>query len=537
MRRWACLMSLLLGVSACAPPDRWGFLQPDWEHELANVPEKPVEVPTEDQPQPADATFPTLDAEGPVELSVEQATLLALRNNRDLHVVQLNPTIAATFEEIERGQFDPELFAEGSYAHETALEVARSTGQQFGVDGNDTGAIAGVRQQLPTGTAVETSVEQTRSISNRSPEQQEARVGLGVTQQLLRGFGPAVNLARVRQAELETLATRYELRGFTESLLAETEIAYWNFILAREEIAIFDRSLEIARSQRDEIEQRIDVGVLPRTEAAAARTEVALREQALINARSRLESRRVRLLRLMNPNPRGTLDAQLVATTDPRLEPEPIADTDDRMALSQRLRPDLNEARLRLDQNRLEIIVTRNGLLPRLELFIALGKTGFGDTFSESFRELDGETYDAVAGVRFNHYLGNRAAEARDTAARASRQQAAAAVANLEQLILVDVRLAIIEAERARQQITASATTRALQEQTVGAEQERFNVGISTTLLVAQAQRDLLVAQIAEVEAVINYRIALVNLYLAEGSLLERRGIALGETSDAYRPY
>jgi len=60
------------------------------------------------------------------------------------------------------------------------------------------------------------------------------------------------------------------------------------------------------------------------------------------------------------------------------------------------------------------------------------------------------------------------------------------------------------------------------------AEQERFAVGSSTALQVAQAQRDLLNSQIAEIEAIVNYRIALVRLYLAEGSLLERRGISVG---------
>ena len=86
------------------------------------------------------------------------------------------------------------------------------------------------------------------------------------------------------------------------------------------------------------------------------------------------------------------------------------------------------------------------------------------------------------------------------------------------------MRLAANEVERSRQQIHASQTTRILQEDTVWAEQERYAVGSSTALLVAQAQRDLLEAQIAEVEAVISYRLALIDLYVAEGSLLDRRG-------------
>ncbi|MDZ7666321.1 MAG: hypothetical protein U5K27_13540 [Desulfotignum sp.] len=44
---------------------------------------------------------------------------------------------------------------------------------------------------------------------------------------------------------------------------------------------------------------------------------------------------------------------------------------------------------------------------------------------------------------------------------------------------------------------------------------------------VEMAQRDLLVSQIAEVRSVIQYRIALIRLFLAEGSLMHRRGIVM----------
>jgi outer membrane protein len=103
------------------------------------------------------------------------------------------------------------------------------------------------------------------------------------------------------------------------------------------------------------------------------------------------------------------------------------------------------------------------------------------------------------------------------------------ALENLGRTIHLDVRLAVNEIERARQQIHASRVTRRSEEQTVQAEIERFNVGAGTALLVAQAQRDLLISQIAEVRAVINYRIALIRLFLAEGSLLARRGIIFNE--------
>lgn len=528
-------VSLLVLDGAGLPPNPRGVLA----EEPSTIDDHPIprSVVVEEAPQARLDADPPFDppAEGPVDLSVEQAIMLVLKNNRDLTVRRITPLINGAFERIERGRFDPELFAEYEFEKERVSETDRATGTRFDVKGSDSAAAAGIRQTLPTGTDVEAAVEHGRSTSDRTPEQQVARLGLTVTQSLLRGFGPAVNLAGVRHAELETVASLYELRGFTEALISDAETAYWNFVLALEEIGIFERSLAVARQQRDEVELRIEVGLLPAIEAAAARAEVARREQALIDARSLLEENRLRLLRRVNPGrpaggsappgPDDPLDLEIRATSDPAIEPEPITDLADRLRLAERFRPDLNEARLRLDQKRLDTVVTRNGLLPRLDLFISLGRTGFAESFSESFRELDGRTYDVAAGVRLSHFLGNRAARGRDQAGRASSRQAAAAVENMRQLVQLDVRLAVNEVERARRQISATRITRALQEETLNAEKERFDVGAGTGILVAQAQRDLVASRIAEVEAVIQYRMALVQLYRAEGSLLERRGI------------
>ncbi len=518
---------LLALLSGCA--DRSiALFEPDWHRVLernAKKDDPELDIPAPDQAVPS--TLPDFEGEGPVEVSVEQAVFLALRSNRDLSVAQLDPVVTGAFEKIARGRFDPEVFGAAEFTREEATETARATGEQFSVSGDESAVEAGVRQDLPSGTNVEVGVDQARSISDRAPEQQTSRVGLTVNQALLRGYGPAVNLVAIRQAELDSQASRFELRGFVEALLAETEIAYWQFVLAKKEIAIFERSLEIARQQSDEIAQRIEVGVLAETESWAALTEVAIREQALIGARRNLRAAMLQLLRQVDaPSSAGYRDA-LLPTTEPSVEEEPVDNAADRVRVAKQRRADLQEARLRLEQNRLETVRTRNGLLPRLDVFVALEKTGYGDTFVGSFEDLDGPGYDATVGVSLSQSLERLAAEGEHEAAVASRLQAAAAIQNLEQVVELDVQLALNELLRAQEQMAASTTTRELQEQTVQAEIERFNAGTSTTLLVAQAQRDLLQAQINEVESLINYRIALVRLYLAEGTLLERRGVRL----------
>ena len=461
-----------------------------------------------------------------LELTVEQAITLAMSNNRNLKTQRLNPEIIKTVESIERGVYDPELFGELEFSQAESAESA-GNGSRLTVKEENRNTLLGLRQKLPTGTTIEASFAQESSEMSNTPQEQSSRIGLTLSQSLLRGFGPTVNLVSLRQAQLETAVSNSELRGITESLLAETETSYWDYVLAGEKIDIFESSLAVARQQLDEIEQRIEVGTLPRIEAAAAHAEVARHEQALIDVRSTLEEKQLRLLRLLNPRSKRPFDLQIRATSSAEINPNPITDLDDRLQLAEQSRPDLREARLRLKQNRLEIIMTKNGLLPRLDLFINLGKTGYADSFSGSFKDLDESNHDMSAGIMISHYLNNRQAKAQDRAARVSRHQAEDSVENLKQLVELDVRLAVNEFERTRKQITATRATRLLQDETLKAEKERFDVGVSTALLVAQAQRDLLLSTINEAEAIINCRKSLIRLYLAEGSLLERRGIRL----------
>ena len=520
------LIIVLLACS-CTPVDRW---PPPEVIPPASVSRHQTEpssgqfaVPQKVPPEAADLK----------ELSVENAVMLAFNQNRELQVEAFNPRISATFEQLERGTFDVELFALAQAGQEEAVELGNDT-----LTESDRSTLsAGVRKFSASGTTLELALSQNRDNDSGDGEEQVARIGLSVTQSLLRGFGPAVNLAALHQAQTETLASQDQLRGFSEALLTATETAYWNYVLTREEIAIFQASLEVARKQREEIEARIEVGILPDIEVAAAKAEEALRVQALLDARSQHEEARLRLISYISPTPESYRIKEINVISDPRLPLDPLHDIDDRIRLAEKSRADLSEARRLVTINQLETIVTRNGLLPRLDLFITLGKSGYADSFSQSFRQLSHEGYDFSAGINLSYLLGNQTAKARKNAAMLGRQQALAAVENLRQLVHLDVHLAYNEVERIRQQIEATRTTRHFQEQSFQAEQERFDVGTSTALLVAQAQRDLLEARISEIEAIVNYRIALVNLYLAEGSLLERRGISVNSTMQEQYSY
>src|SRR5690606_37221034 len=113
-------------------------------------------------------------------------------------------------------------------------------------------------------------------------------------------------------ARLDTLASEYVLRGFSEALVAEVEETFWEYLLADRETRIFENSLELAEQQLAETRRRVEVGTVAATELAAARAEVAQRHEELIIARSNTRRLHLRLLRLINPDIDEGWDLEIV---------------------------------------------------------------------------------------------------------------------------------------------------------------------------------------------------------------------------------
>jgi len=526
----ALLAASLSGLTSCAPEE------PAWiEDYLGPAPGAPGQAPrgAADGPtsRPAGpvattraAGAPATRPAWPLRLTVSEAVVMALENNAALRVERMNPVIRRTFEEQERAVFDPVLSAQ-LQRQRAKTRQPLGAGRATALSESTTGQVA-VDQVLPTGTTVGLSADATaQDAAAGGKDLYGSRIALTATQALLRGAGLEVNLASLKQARLDTLSSKYQLRGFAESLAADTEEAYWDHVLARRQIEIYQSSLDLARKQYDDTKERVRIGKLAETEVAAAEAEVALRQEAMINAHSALSSARLRLIRLVNPPGAKAFETPLGLESLPQPGDQRIDEPGLHVQLAMRMRPELNEARLLIQRDELELVKTRNGLLPRLDLFITLGKSGYANSFGRSVRELDGPGYEVLAGLSAEFSPLNRDARARHRRANWTRRQAKQSLANLAQLVEMDVRGAHIELLRAREQTRATAATRKLQEVKLRVESEKLAIGKSTSLLVAQVQRDLLQSQIGEVEALVSYLKALVELRRLEGSLLEFRGI------------
>ncbi len=460
------------------------------------------------------------------EFSLIQTVTAALGANPSLQVQRLSLEQARTTVATARAVFDPTLSAELARTFGRD-DVDYNSAADSHSDSQKTAGSLTLQEFLPTGTTVQAGADLSWYDQHGGGQTATRNLGydVSVTQALLRGRGLGVNLVSLRQARLDVRLSEYELRGAAEELVANTEAAYWEHVLSEQAIEIYQASLDVAERQVGEARERIRVGKLAATEQVAAEAEAASRREDLINAVSRLAKARLNLNRLLAV-PDGDWSRPFRLLDKAELPAQPLDSVEAHVELARRCRPDLNQARLQLERGELTVVQTRNGLLPRLDLFIQLGRNNYASAFSSSADSRERQD-QAEAGLRLSQALGRRAEEAAHQRAQLSVESAREALRNLELLAQVDVRGAYVEILRAAAQIEASRATVKLRTDSLRIEQEKFRLGRSTSLLVAQASRDLVSSRIAEIQAVVAYRLALLELYRLEGSLLERRGVGV----------
>jgi outer membrane protein TolC len=466
-----------------------------------------------------------------IDLSLSDALLIGLKNNPALLVQRFNPALSQEQIEARRGAFDPTLTG-GVQASKNRVPtsggyVTASGGYIPGsrhFDTIDSGnANVGLSEKLPTGTSISGTMNSGLNDSENGGGQSSTVNGsITVTQALLQGANLQANLAGIESARIGKKISDYQLRGEALTITDDVVQAYWAYVLAQQNVKILKTALNVAEQQEAQTKELIRVGRTSPSQFASAVAQTAVTREQLVSAVGAMKIARLNLLSLIAPVNRPFWHDQLRLTTRPYIPGGPIAPLKQHAELALKMSPVLNQTRLQIQQGDLSVIQTRNGLLPVLNMFITMGKTGYAESFRPAAQNLNGSAYQLVGGLSFNYPIFNRTPTANYQSAVLSRDQEEAALANTVRTVELSVRTAYIQAQTDKQQITATAATTEAQAETLRATQGEFKVGESTAIQVSLAQSNLLAARLAQAQANVAYLDALSTLYLQEGSLLER---------------
>ncbi len=457
------------------------------------------------------------DVQETVHLTLEQVFENVTRSNPVINIEKLDIDIATTVLREQLYQYEPRIKV-GFGLSEVKDAVGRGTARDFSVL---------VTESLPTGTQIQARASaqpQSSYLAGQSlTEKYRNTLGITLTQAILRGLNPIVNLAPVSSANLDIAIKREELVGYAQRLIADTERAYRDIHLSKQELQIHEQSLQLAQRLLYESQERLKAGRIAALDLAAIKAEVAHRESMLIDAQTEYTRKKYRLIYLMN---RPDLWNTNILTVDTFLTLSAPDSLSHHLFVAKRMRPDLRLARTMEKKGELQVIQTRNGLLPKLDFFMTLQGNSGHESFSDAmdFRESQ-MTKSLSGGLVLDFPLTSGAARQVYRRAKFGSEQMCHSLENLTRLIEYEVRSAYLEVSRAQKRIEASAVSHQLQQERLEAEEMKLAAGKSTGYMLLQAQRDLISAQLDKARAENTYVSSLLDLYLKDGTLLERRGV------------
>lgn len=398
-------------------------------------------------------------------------------------------------------------------------------------------------QGFMTGTSYVVAVNGFRQSSNELNQLFNPFVSTGMTvginQKLLNGFGYRANAKFLRIAQNQVGQADSVFRQQVITTIGQVLNLYYDLLAFRENVRVAERSLALAEKTLSDNKRQVEIGTLAPIEVVRAESEVASRQEELIVAQTNLQQQQTTLKTALAKTVDPQLAAATIEPTDTLPDPKSgdIPPLDEALKEAAKNRPEIEQAEISLRNQRITIKAARNALLPTFDVFATYapvglagnslaGVGGFGDSLSQSFH---GDYPSYSVGATFTIPLRNRTARADAATALLQERQLRVQEQQTRNQIDQEVRNAEIALIQAKAQIEAARKAVTLAQQTLDAEQKKFQLGESTVFNVIQTQRDLAAAEGNEVTARSAYAKALTQMQQSTGTILAKNSIELNE--------
>ncbi|MBI4463805.1 MAG: TolC family protein [Acidobacteria bacterium] len=433
-----------------------------------------------------------------------------------------------------RGSFDPSLSLNFSVDNTTSpLNTVTVAGVPV-VTSHTTSLQASYAQAFTTGTSFSLSFGNQRQSSTQQSllfnPVLAPRLTFSVNQQLLTGFGFAVNRRFLKVAENNRKVARDVFRQQTLTAVNQAQNLYWDLVAAQENVRAAEQALAVAQRLYQDNQKRAAIGTLAPLDVVAAEAEVAARQRDLIVAQTNLQMKELNLKNIMSKEPETVMGSGTIETTDSLPEPQDsdIPKLDEAVETAMRNRPELAQAEGGIFNQEIAAQFTQNRLKPTFNIFGQFISAGRASSLIEGWNQLGRFDFpDYAVGFALSIPILNRGAQADNLRSRLELRQAETAMQQTRNQIRVEVRNAIIGLMQAKAQVEAAQKAVEKTQQTLAAEEKKLQAGVSTPYAVIQVQRDLVSAQFAEVQARVTYAQARVEMDRATGTTLEKNNISL----------
>lgn len=459
-----------------------------------------------------------------LSLTLEECRALTLENNLDLKVQLISPAIAAEKVTEQEAKFEAAFTSNLNFA-KIDTPVASFLDQISGSQRDYLATNLGVQVPLQTGGTISFDLADSRSKTG-SPYSVfdpsfASSASVSISQPLLRSAGKRANTYAIRIAEYErqVIDTRTKLEVI--KAIAAADRVYWRLYAARKELEVRRQQYDLAQALFEQAKRFVAAGDKPQVEVIRTEAGVAQRLEAIIVSENNVRDRQRELKRTLH---KAGLDMQTPTVLIPATEPDPVRYQLDRgrlVATAVDNRMEMLELELQIAEDVATLDYVQNQALPVATMDYTYNVNGLGPTREESFDLLfDKRFEDHRLGLQLLVPIGNAAANSRVRQAFYQRRQRLASRDSREAQVELEVLNAIDQLEANWQRILAGRQTTVLNGRLFEAEKRQFELGLGTSTDVLKAQTDFADAQSAEILALTEYQIALVDLSYATGTLL-----------------
>ncbi|HMB79144.1 MAG TPA: TolC family protein, partial [Vicinamibacterales bacterium] len=360
------------------------------------------------------------------------------------------------------------------------------------------------------------------------------------------GFRTDATRQQIQVTRISRDVSDVQLRATITNTLSNVRNAYWDYVFAIQSVDVAQQSVSLADQLVKDNQTRVEVGTMAPIDVVSAQSQSATQKQNLVAAQAAMRTAELALKRLIvsgtnDPNWNVNLDP----TDRPDFRPEPI-DVEGAVRRALAERTDLDIARKTVVSNDYTLKYLVDQLKPQADFVGTYGITGLGGTQlvkninsvgSIATSTLPGGYGDALssqfsnprwtAQVNISYPLGVSSQQASVARARVQLNQVVAQIKQIELQVATDVTNAAINVTSGVERVQAAQAARELAQKTLEAEQSKFEVGMSTSYNVILTQRDLATAQSNELQSILNYRKALVELERLQQTTLTSLGISI----------
>jgi outer membrane protein TolC len=429
------------------------------------------------------------------------------------------------------------------------------------------------------------------------PEYQP-QLNFSLVQPLLRDFGWDFSYLVVRVAERTADVARYQYEAQLADFVQQVIVAYWAVVGARENVEVQRESKALADRTVEENEARVRVGLLAPVSVLEAQADAKSREEQVLIAENQYILAVQGLGQIAFFRPDGSFVPRTLEPIDEvTLEPETseveqargatlsnlgpaTALVERSLAVALEERPEVHASALSVESSQLTERIASNALLPRVDLVGSYGLNGLSGiarpatvtstvvrntpipgtpcsptlngqylcqvsvTGIAPFAGARSDAYDRLVSNDFRSYsvgvqiqvpLSNALARSQYTQSQIAVDQAELNHRQLLSQVTLEVRQSVSDVITGRQRIDTSRVARELAEENLHNQEKRHEVGIATTKDLLDFQTRLTSARAAEVQAKVDYAVAVARWRRAQGRLLSYYQIVLDQ-SDRHSP-